>query len=178
MGKRIVLGVIVFFLLVIAMVIMKSKVVMENRFFQEYSMRMEKQSMGMMMGEKDDMGMMKQAMLVDTQWVWDRTVSADEKALKPKRVDKFMLWFGSDGKLSGKTDCNDFMGSYQANGDKLAYGDFVGTKKYCEGSQEEVFTKAVTDSDSYMIDKDGMLVLMMGEDGGMMYFSAAAKPVM
>lgn len=180
MGKRIMLGVIVFFLLVLSMVILKSKTVWENHYLQSQRMKLEEMRKGGMMtgGNK----MMAQSSLSGATWVWTMTSAEGAKDVKPKQADKFTLMFGADGRVSGTTDCNTFAGSYKVMCDKVMFGELMGTKKFCDASQEEVFTKAVVGADSYKIEEDGTLVLMMKDDAGMVYFSPAkaveAEPVM
>lgn len=169
MGKRIVLGVIVFFLLVLTMVIFKSKWIMENQFLQEKMMMMEKQEMQM---AKD--GMMKMEGLVGGTWMWEMTVGADKKVVKPK-VAEFGVMFAADGKVSVMTDCNDSTGTYTVTGDALSFGEFMGTKKYCEGSQEEAFTKMLMGTEASMMDENGSLMLMT-EDGSTVYLNRSAEP--
>lgn len=180
MGKRIMLGVIVFFLLVLSMVILKSKVVMEKQFFQAQRMKFEEMRKGGMMTGSGKM--MAQPALSGETWVWTMTSAEGVKDVKPKQADKFTLMFGADGRVSGTTDCNTFAGSYKVMGDKLMFGELMGTKKFCDASQEEVFTKAVVGSESYKIEEDGTLVLNLKDDAGMVYLSPAkmveAEPVM
>lgn len=175
------LGVIVFFLLVLSMVILKSKVVMENQFFQAQRMKIDEMRKGGMM-TGDNNKMMAAKGLAGTTWVWTMTSAEGVKDVKPKQAGKFTLMFGADGRVSGMTDCNSFAGSYKMMGDKLMFGELMGTKKFCDGSQEEVFTKAVVGSDSYKIEADGTMVLMMKDDAGMVYFTSEkaveAEPVM
>lgn len=178
MGKKIVLGVIVFFLLVITMVLVKSKVVYRNQVFQEKMAMMEemkKTGVGMMMPADEQM-MMAAPALVGTTWVWTSTVGEDDKSVKPKQAGAFKLMFGADGQVSAMTDCNSFSGSYAVMGDKLMFGDMMGTKKYCDGSQEEDFTKAVVGSEAYTLE-NGTLVLKLKGDAGMVYFSPLAEMV-
>ncbi len=176
MGKKIVLSVVVFFLLVLAMVIVKSKAVYRNQFFQEKAMMMEemkKNGMAMMPANNN---MMAAPKLFGTTWVWTSTVGEDEEMTKPKQAGAFKVMFGADGNVSAMTDCNSFSGSYALMGDKLMFGEMMGTKKFCEGSQEEDFTKAVLGSESYKLE-NGTLVLMMKGDAGMVYFSPMAEVV-
>jgi heat shock protein HslJ len=49
-------------------------------------------------------------------------------------------------------------------------GPLASTKMFCENSQEDVFTKAITQSNKYMIDGSGNLVLLLAYDSGSVLF--------
>ena len=97
--------------------------------------------------------------LTANTWVWiatNRTVGSD---VTPKKPGAFTIQFGSDGRVSGKTDCNGFGGTYRTQGSALSFGSFMSTLMYCEGSQESAYTSFLATVKSYEIDASGTLVL-------------------
>ena len=53
------------------------------------------------------------------------------------------LNFESDGRLTGSTGCNSFMGTYSITGNKIKLDPGAMTKKFCEGDREQKFLEAV-----------------------------------
>ena len=55
--------------------------------------------------------------------------------------------FGADGRVSGSAGCNDYSGSYQANGAEISIGQVMATQKMCIDpdimSQEQLFLRAI-----------------------------------
>lgn len=104
-------------------------------------------------------------------WVWQKTVMADGSVVTPTKPGMFTLTFGADGNLSGKTDCNGFFGSYTFGSDGfIKFGPFGMTLMYCDGSQEAVFSSAVSKADRYSIDGTGNLQLLLSGNAGTVYF--------
>lgn len=92
-------------------------------------------------------------------WVWESTIVIDA-ATGPKKPGQFAITFGADGKVSGKTDCNGFGGTYTVGSDGIiTFGPFISTLMYCEGSQENGFRDALSASKSYSFDVNGALYL-------------------
>lgn len=105
-------------------------------------------------------------------WIWQETQFNDGKIVKPKKAGMFTLTFNSaEGRVSGKTDCNGFGGSYTAGaGNVLSFGPFMSTLMFCEDSQEAEFVKMVNDSNQYTFTTAGDLVLMLKLDSGSVIF--------
>jgi heat shock protein HslJ len=104
-------------------------------------------------------------------WVWQRTDAAGGM-VTPKKADAFTITFGADGRVSGTTDCNGFMGSYTAKEGTMTFSPLASTLKFCDGSQENVFTGALAKVNAYSFDESGNLVLALADNGGTMQFKA------
>ncbi|MCC6198737.1 META domain-containing protein [Candidatus Nomurabacteria bacterium] len=110
--------------------------------------------------------------LSESVWVWQSTVLANGDTIAPREAGAFALTFGTDGRISGTTDCNSFSGSYSiGEGQSLAFGTFAATKMFCMNSQEEVFTQDVSRSVGYSFSDADSLVLVLGGDAGVMTFA-------
>lgn len=81
--------------------------------------------------------------LAGTQWKLESVINEEGKRVVPQRVEIFTLAFGTDGKLSGTTDCNNFSGGYTFEDGMLTLGTVAQTLMYCEGSQEQEFITAL-----------------------------------
>jgi heat shock protein HslJ len=90
-------------------------------------------------------------------WIWDKS-------------DKFVLSFKTDKTFSVKTDCNSVGGEYILNGKKLSFVKMISTKMYCENSQEQVFTKYLSDVESYSFNSKGWLTFNLKASSGTMIF--------
>jgi len=95
-------------------------------------------------------------------WTWVNLVERTGASTSPKKADAFSITLGTDGNLVGKTDCNGFFGSYQIGSDGVfTVGQLGSTLMFCEGSQEQVFTNAISKVQSYNLDAQGNLVLTL-----------------
>ena len=104
-------------------------------------------------------------------WVWQKTIMSDGAVITPKKAGAFTLTLGTDGKATGKTDCNSFFASYKIGTDGvIAFGGIGSTLMFCEGSQESVFTGQIAKANQYMVDASGNLVLMLPYDSGSILF--------
>lgn len=104
-------------------------------------------------------------------WVWEKTLMNDGSTIVPNKTDRFTLTFGTDGNVSGTTDCNGFFGSYELGADgMITFSEFGSTMMYCEGSQEMVFTRYIADSTQYMFDTNKNLILLIKYDSGSVLF--------
>lgn len=109
-------------------------------------------------------------LLKGTTWIWEKTIMRDGSANMPKKPDVFTITFGTDDRISGKTDCNGFGGTYKLGSDGvLTFGPFMSTLMYCEGSQEREFTGNLAGVNRYT-EVDGKLTLLMAEGAGTMTF--------
>lgn len=105
------------------------------------------------------------------KWKWDKTVLNNDKIIVPKQKEAFTVIFTDDGKISITTDCNLYSGNCKVEKGKLLLGPLMSTRKYCEGSQEEVFIKFIGEVDSIFIDENNKLILQLKSDGGSMIFN-------
>jgi heat shock protein HslJ/membrane-bound inhibitor of C-type lysozyme len=91
-------------------------------------------------------------LLTAGEWFWVRTLNGTGPEalsggiIKPKKAGTFSLKFTADGKVSGKTDCNSFGGTYTLENSKITFGPLASTLMYCENSQESDFIKMLTGS--------------------------------
>ena len=111
------------------------------------------------------------AALVGT-WVWQKTVMSDGSVITPKKPGVFALTLTSDGRASGKTDCNGFGGDYKVGSDGvLTFGPFMSTLMYCEGSQEGEFNGPLSKAQRYSFDAAGNLTIGLEEGAGAVVFT-------
>lgn len=104
-------------------------------------------------------------------WIWGKTVMNDDSIVTPKKAGKFTLTFSDMGVVSGTTDCNGFGGEFTiGENNAITFGDFFHTEMYCEGSQEEIFRNAVLNSDHYLFNDAGHLILNLKYDSGAVHF--------
>ncbi|MEI8223746.1 MAG: META domain-containing protein [bacterium] len=106
------------------------------------------------------------------KWIWKTTVLADGTVINPKRSDAFSVTLGADGRVQGTTDCNGFGGEYVFGSDGIiSFGPFMSTQMYCEGSQEQDFTKYLMDGTQVKIDTTGSLIISIKDNGGQIVFT-------
>ncbi len=105
-------------------------------------------------------------------WVWQGALYNDGTQVVPKQAGKFTLTLGNDAKFTATTDCNSMGGSYftTKGGYEIVFKDIYSTKMYCEGSQENVFSKLLADSTGYLFTSKGELVLDLKFDSGTVTF--------
>lgn len=109
--------------------------------------------------------------MIANPWIWEKTVMNDDTTILPNKVDAFSVTFTEDGNVSGTTDCNGFGGSYNVGlGNTITFGPFMSTLMFCEGSQEAVFSKNVSDSNMVFFTEEGNLVLLLPYDSGSVIF--------
>lgn len=110
--------------------------------------------------------------LSESVWVWQSTTLVNGETIAPRETGAFAITFGTDGRISGTTDCNSFSGSYSIGEEQsLAFGAFAVTKMFCMNSQEEAFTQDVSRSVRYSFSDAGSLVLVLRGDAGVMTFA-------
>lgn len=102
--------------------------------------------------------------LTANTWTWKNTTDATGAVTTPKDAIAFTLTFNADGSTHGTTDCNNFSGGYTlGEAGSLAFSPLASTMKYCEGSEETVFTKSVSEVKSYSLSGDTLTLTT--EDG-------------
>lgn len=102
-------------------------------------------------------------------WNWVQTTYSNDATVTP-RTQKFTLTFKSDNTFSATTDCNGVSGKYTATGSVLTFGNMASTLMFCEGSQEQGFTRALGEVQGYLFTAKGELVLKLKRDSGTMTF--------
>ncbi len=87
------------------------------------------------------------------------------------------LMFGSDGKITGKSACNNYSANYALNGNDLrVYPGMIGTRMACPPgimAQENQFRKMLADATSAMIQTDGMMTIAGSGDQVMTFMRAS-----
>ncbi|MFA6554111.1 MAG: META domain-containing protein [Candidatus Paceibacterota bacterium] len=101
-------------------------------------------------------------------WSWISTVYKDGKIVVPKDPTRFVLTFKGNN-FSAKTDCNGVGGEYIVNGSKISFERMMSTLMYCEGSQENDFSKMMSEVQSYHFTSKGELVFNLKLDGEMVF---------
>lgn len=110
--------------------------------------------------------------IVGQTWVWERNIIGGDGVVPVAKPGKFSITFGTDGNVSGTTDCNGFGGEYKIGSDGIiSFGPFMSTLMYCEGSQETDFTSSLAQATRMTTDADGNLVLILGDTSNVMVFS-------
>lgn len=110
------------------------------------------------------------ASVLQGTWEWQKLVTSDNVTTTPKNQGVFTVTLGSDEKITGKTDCNGFFGSYTVATDGvLSFGPLASTLMYCENSQESVFSGAIEKAERYEVDASGNLILTLLGNGGKLY---------
>ncbi len=103
-------------------------------------------------------------------WEWVRTTYNNDTEVSPRIAKKFALTFMDGNRFSAKTDCNTVGGEYTVSGNKIVFGKMFSTKMYCEGAQEEVFTKMLEGVAGYQLTSNKELVFDLKLDTGSMIF--------
>ena len=96
--------------------------------------------------------------LSGTSWVWvSKTVQG---AVFPAPMGgKFVLSFSNNNRVVSTTDCNGIAGTYTlgATG-TLSFGSFMATKMFCEGSQEQSYSQALSSATAYKIEGSNLSI--------------------
>ncbi len=103
-------------------------------------------------------------------WNWQSTQYNNDTKITPKVPQKFTLTFKSKDTFGATTDCNGVGGEYSITQNKIAFKNIVSTLMYCEGSQEQDFTKMLNQISSYHFTSKGELVFDLAFDSGVMVF--------
>lgn len=115
-------------------------------------------------------GMTTAEKLTASPWVWEATTIADA-VVEPKIKGAFVITFDSKtGQINATTDCNNVFGPYTVEGDKLKFGALGMTKKFCEGSQDDIFAAQLNEVSSFYFTGSGALVLQFGKSSDHMLF--------
>jgi heat shock protein HslJ len=104
------------------------------------------------------------------KWNWIRTLYSDGKIVAPRTTGKFILTLKADKTFSASTDCNGVGGEYTTTGNKITFTKMMSTLMYCDGSQEQDFTKMIGEIQSYHFTSKGELVFDLKMDSGSMIF--------
>ncbi len=112
--------------------------------------------------------------VVDTTWAAEALAGQT-----PAPGGRFQLILGSDGRIGGRSGCNNFSARYELkDGAFKVYPPMIGTKMACPEAvmaQESLFTSVIETATSAAVGADGKLTVT-GADGRALRFSAAAPP--
>jgi len=103
-------------------------------------------------------------------WDWIQTTVGEDVLVVPQKPNVFNIKFNTDKTFSAKTDCNGVGGSYITNGSKLVFSQMMSTLMYCENSQEQDYSKMLSEVSGYSFTSRGELILDLGVTGGIMTF--------
>jgi heat shock protein HslJ len=108
------------------------------------------------------------------KWTWTKVVYNDGRTVMPKKTGAFSVTFGSDNKYTATTDCNQMGGTYTTlavdGTHQISFGSTYSTKMFCEGSEEDMFSKMLSDVREYRISPAGELLLTLKFDSGVATF--------
>jgi heat shock protein HslJ len=102
-------------------------------------------------------------------WSWVSTLYNNDTTITPK-VNKFALMLNADKTFSATTDCNRVGGEYAVSGNKITFTKMMSTLMYCEDSQEQDYSKMLSEVQSYAFTSKGELVFDFKLDSGTMVF--------
>ena len=126
---------------------------------------------GLVLYEQDLTTSANQGPLTGTSWQWVQTTMNDDSTTTPTKPDAFILTFVDNMRFGSTTDCNKFMGSYTTDGNAIAFSEMASTRMAClEDSQEELYTKSLSEVSSYILEGD-TLILELKMDSGNMQFT-------
>lgn len=98
-------------------------------------------------------------------WNWISTIFSETLTVVPKNFDDFGITFGTDDRFNASTDCNSMGGSYVVKGSTITFSNIFSTKKYCEGSQENDFSKTLSEVETYKFTSRGELIFTLKNGG-------------
>lgn len=104
------------------------------------------------------------------KWEWVKTQMNDGKVTTPNKSGVFSLTFKKDGSVGVGTDCNSMGGKYITKGNTITFNQMMSTMMYCDGSQEQEFSKMLSEVGSYLFTSKGELILEIKMDSGTMIF--------
>jgi heat shock protein HslJ len=113
--------------------------------------------------------------LVGTEWV-GTTIIDGGTASSVSEDEVVRLVFGADGKVAGKTGCNQGSAPYMVDGSTITFGAFMLTKMACDAGPAgvESHVLSVLDGDTEFSIEAGSLTIMNGDIG--LGFSAVSAP--
>ena len=118
-----------------------------------------------------DLQSVNQADLVDMLWQWVslvETMPASQSMVADP--ENYNLTFRTDGTYSAKADCNQLMGDYALQGSQLRLEPGISTMAACEPGSSYDLYRNLLDQVASVGMQDGVLVLVLAEDAGLMNF--------
>lgn len=95
--------------------------------------------------------------LTNTYW---KLVELNSGPVQPGEGKELHMILKGEGKVAGYSGCNQFMGSFTASGDGLAFGPIAGTRRMCEGTmdQEMAFLQALENTHRFDISGEDLTI--------------------
>jgi len=109
--------------------------------------------------------------LVDILWEWIslvETMPASQSMIADS--ENYNLVFRTDGTYSAKADCNQLIGSYELLGGQLRLEPGISTLAECGPDSSYDFYRSLLEQVDGVGTRDGVLVLVLAEDAGIMNF--------
>lgn len=94
------------------------------------------------------------------------------KDINHYKIQKPYLTFVDNQRVAGNNGCNNIRGDYQADNFKIKFNTdkFVSTRMFCEGLDEEVYIRALSQITSYAVMDDGQKLVLSAEDEIMLVY--------
>ncbi|MEI7480043.1 MAG: META domain-containing protein [bacterium] len=103
-------------------------------------------------------------------WTWVKTQYNNDTVVEPKKSGLFTVKFNVEGSFSAQTDCNSMGGGYKVVDNKISFSNMFSTLMYCDGSQEQEYTKMLGEASSYLINDKNNMIISLKMDSGTMIF--------
>lgn len=105
-----------------------------------------------------------QSTIYDKPFVWKETVTSTGTKILPKKQGSFILTLSKSLMMTSKTDCNAISGAFTINSNSLTFSNLASTKMYCEGSDETLYNKELTDTVSFATTTNELHLLLKNKD--------------
>jgi heat shock protein HslJ len=106
--------------------------------------------------------------LAAIQWSDGRTTRPDDPA-------RYLFELGSDGRVTGRADCNRLTGSYTLDAHALRFGPLATTRMACPpGSLDAEWLRALGSASSWLV-RDGHLHVATAADAGTVELAPAPR---
>lgn len=103
-------------------------------------------------------------------WTWVRTTYNNDTELVPVEAGVFTITFADNNTFSVTTDCNAMGGQYTVNNNQIIFDRMMATEMFCADSQEQKFSKMLSDVSSYFFTSKGELIFELQYDTGSAIF--------
>jgi len=112
--------------------------------------------------------------LAGTEWHLQEIQMGDGSVSTPDADADYILMLSADEEMSGQADCNTINSTYTVEGSQLTFDLIASTKALCPpGSLSDEFVQALSDTNTYALDED-TLILDFGANGGTLVFVSSA----
>ncbi|WP_147819837.1 META domain-containing protein [Salidesulfovibrio onnuriiensis] len=113
-------------------------------------------------------GQLDMGSILDREWTLE--YDGDKPVIDASNVT---IVFKDDGKVGGRSGCNNYTGSWKLENGKLSMGPFASTRMMCPGAlmeQETRFLQHLQQATSLDVDKTGALLIFVdGMDKPMLF---------